>query len=823
VADLSLLQQDALTAARLADALQPAHDVAVCTSWADLEARLVRRETDVCVVDADQPSRQEAMDRLTTLQQSHPTIAMVAFGDFAGQEQTVYRLGRLGVDGVVAAQRGTESVHVREAVDQALLAARARRAATLLEGQLPPFVRRAVAWAVEHAGRRPPVQELADAMGTTPAAFAAELRREGLPPPSRILLWGRLLLAGALLDRDRTTVEQTAYQVGYSGASALARALKREVGRTPVEIAARGGMEEVHRRLVPPGRGDARGRLRLVLVALLLALHAACASPHTAGPRAPDGVPGSGVAARVERILAEPPLDGLHVGILAVDARSGRTVLERNAARRFIPASNQKLLTVAAALHHLGPDFRWETALWSDAPVVDGSLQGDLVLVGTGDPTLSERWWPSARSALDALADSLRAAGVRRVDGDLVVDVSAWERSGVPGPWEVGDLPFPWGAAAGAFAVAEGEISLLVRGGARVGDPARLEAWWPGGARGFLRPRLHTAPPDSTTRVRGRHLPGEGILAVEGWVPAGRADTVHLAAREPVRVAAGLLRTALEGAGIRIAGRTGILAPPGGAFSPPGPAVESWAVPAAASAGRRAPGGGVGSEPRSATRPAPPVWLDGPGARGPDSPTPANHATRRATPCVGAPGCAGLRRLAALRSPPLSAVAAEILGPSRNWVAEQLLRTLGRIQEGRGTREAGLAVVRSYLLEAAGVDSLDIRLEDGSGLAPRNLVTPRAVVAVLAHAAEAPWSQAWRRALASPGEEDTTLERRLPDLHGRVAAKTGTLSNVDALSGYLSEHDGTDLIFSVLSNGSGLPASTVRRALDRVVEILAEG
>jgi D-alanyl-D-alanine carboxypeptidase/D-alanyl-D-alanine-endopeptidase (penicillin-binding protein 4) len=820
VADLSLLQQDALTAARLADALQPAHDVAVCTSWADLEARLVRREADVCVVDADQPSRQEAMDRLTTLQQSHPTIAMVAFGDFAGQEQTVYRLGRLGVDGVVAAQRGTESVHVREAVDQALLAARARRAATLLEGQLPPVARRAVAWAVEHAGRRPPVQELAAAMGTTPAAFAAELRREGLPPPSRILLWGRLLLAGALLDRDRTTVEQTAYQVGYSGASALARALKREVGRTPVEIAARGGMEEVHRRLVPPLGGDGRGRLRLVVVALLLALHAACAPPRAAGPPAQNGVPGDGVAARVERTLAEPPLDGLHVGILAVEARSGRTVLERNAARRFIPASNQKLLTVAAAFHHLGPQFRWETALWSDAPLVDGSLQGDLVLMATGDPTLSERWWPSARSALEALADSLRAAGVRRVEGDLVVDVSGWERSGVPDPWEVGDLPFPWGAGAGAFAVADGEISVLVRGGARVGDAARLEAWWPGGARGFLRPRLRTAPPDSATRVRGRHLPGEGVLVVEGWVPAGRADTVRLAAREPVRVAAGLLRTALEGTGVRVDGRTGVRAPAPWDFSPPGAAVESWAVPPAVSGGARARGTDVGS---AATRPLAPTWLDGPvpsAAESSSRPRPAAHPT---TPCHGGSGCARPRRLAALRSPPLSEVAGEVLGPSRNWIAEQLLRTLGRVEEGRGTREAGLAVVRSYLLEAAGVDSLDVRLEDGSGLAPRNLVTPRALVGVLAHAAEAPWSEAWHRALASPGEEDTTLERRLLDLHDRLSAKTGTLSNVDALSGYLTGHDGTDLIFSVLSNGSGLPASTVRRALDRVVEILAEG
>jgi D-alanyl-D-alanine carboxypeptidase/D-alanyl-D-alanine-endopeptidase (penicillin-binding protein 4) len=85
-----------------------------------------------------------------------------------------------------------------------------------------------------------------------------------------------------------------------------------------------------------------------------------------------------------------------------------------------------------------------------------------------------------------------------------------------------------------------------------------------------------------------------------------------------------------------------------------------------------------------------------------------------------------------------------------------------------------------------------------------------------------PYADAFRRALAEPGEEDSTLERRLPGFEGRVFAKTGTISNVNSLSGYLVGSDGDQIVFSILSNGSGLPSSRVRAAIDDVLKALAE-
>jgi D-alanyl-D-alanine carboxypeptidase/D-alanyl-D-alanine-endopeptidase (penicillin-binding protein 4) len=647
-------------------------------------------------------------------------------------------------------------------VERALLAARARRAADLLDGRVSDHGLRALAWSVEHARAQPAVDDLAEAMGKTGPAFAATLRREGLPPPSRLLIWGRLLLAGALLADDGKTVEEAAYGVGYASPAGLTRAMKREVGRTPGEIAGGGGLAEVHRALFPPGRTGPWGRGLRLLVLALVALVLGCAGHRPAPGR------GTPAADPVQRALDAPLLASVHLGVLVVESESGRTVLGRNTDRRFVPASNQKILTTAAALALLGPDHRWRTALWSSAPLRDGVLEGNLVLMGTGDPTLSSRYWPSGTAALQALADSLRSAGVHRVTGRLVVDVSAWDSAGTPGSWEVGDLSHAYGAGGGAFAVDEGELHAVVRGGDRPGEPASVEAWWPAGRPGFLQSELTTSDADSAMDVVPSYRPESRVLVLRGTVPRGALDTVAVAVRDPVGQAAALLSHALDEGGIEIDGGTAV----------------RWTV---------------GDRPTGAP----------PG-------------------CTGSvPTCPGARALAELRSPPLSEVVQGILGPSQNWMAEQLLRTLGRLAPADPAPSdddwsRGARVVRGFLTDTVGLDSLAAIPVDGSGLSRHDLVTPRALVAVLQWLRDAGYGPLYRRALASPGEEGSTLEDRLVDLRGHLFAKTGSMSNVDALSGYLIREDGTEVTFAILSNGSGVPAAPMRRALGDLVRALSE-
>jgi D-alanyl-D-alanine carboxypeptidase/D-alanyl-D-alanine-endopeptidase (penicillin-binding protein 4) len=108
-------------------------------------------------------------------------------------------------------------------------------------------------------------------------------------------------------------------------------------------------------------------------------------------------------------------------------------------------------------------------------------------------------------------------------------------------------------------------------------------------------------------------------------------------------------------------------------------------------------------------------------------------------------------------------------------------------------------------------------------LSAYNLVTPRALVRVLREAAGMEWGAAYRASLAEPGEVDSTLDDRLGGLGGRLFAKTGTITHVNSLSGYLVRDDGSEVVFSVLTNVSGRSSREVRRAIDRWVRALAEG
>jgi D-alanyl-D-alanine carboxypeptidase/D-alanyl-D-alanine-endopeptidase (penicillin-binding protein 4) len=124
-------------------------------------------------------------------------------------------------------------------------------------------------------------------------------------------------------------------------------------------------------------------------------------------------------------------------------------------------------------------------------------------------------------------------------------------------------------------------------------------------------------------------------------------------------------------------------------------------------------------------------------------------------------------------------------------------------------------------VQVVGVDSLDLAYRDGSGLAAYNLVTPRSIVQILRFMAGSEHAGLYRAALAEPGEEGGTLRRRLAGLEGRVFAKTGTITHVNSLSGYLVGRGDRELIFSILTNGSGLPSQTVRGGLDDVVRAVA--
>jgi D-alanyl-D-alanine carboxypeptidase/D-alanyl-D-alanine-endopeptidase (penicillin-binding protein 4) len=461
----------------------------------------------------------------------------------------------------------------------------------------------------------------------------------------------------------------------------------------------------------------------------------------------------------VRAVIDRPPYSQMWWGVLVRDMHDGRTIYERNSTKKFVPASNMKVLSSAAALMELGPDFRYETTVWGTGSVSrNGTLDGSLVLVGSGDPTWSDRFHPSWRSPLDEVARQLRERGVRRVTGRLVIDASVWDSSSVGGTWQYDDLPWGWAATGGAFVVADGDLRLRVQGTSPAGreatvtidpalPPARFDA------------RVMTTVTDSI-RIYPGYRYETGQIVVEGEIPPGRGYSTRLAMRDPVRISGELLLAALRDAGIRIEGGLGF------------------------------------------------AW---------------DRETDLGSGCAAGRvhGCPAASRLATITSPPLITIARALLQPSQNWITEQMVRTLGAQRAGVGGWDEGLLVMQERLGSDLGVLGTDLDLHDGSGLSSYNLVTPRAMVDVLFRMRIQPFGEDWVRALASPGQDDSTLSSRLRDLRGRLFAKTGTIHHVNSLSGYLIRDNGRELVFSILTNSSGLESREVRRGIDALVRELA--
>lgn len=751
MAALVILQADARAVARLYEALSGDHEVVVCSSWESMERLMGRRGFDGCLVDADHPERHVAMREIEKLRDRLPGLAIIACVH-EPYALAYYDLGGLGVAGILVAS--AEAVAIRSVVDKALATARADGIARGLEGRFASPGPDAIGWAVEHAGPDTSVVKLAAALGHTPRSLRQALEEAGLPGPTRVLLWGRLLLAGARLGRDGRTVEDVAFSLGYATATSLARAMKSQTGLTPREISEHGGMDRVRDALFPQDERNSPGGRHLGKIAslALLAWFAGCA---TLGATGSSGVDRTAIDAVVEA----PPLDRAHFGVLALDARTGRTLYERNAHQWFVPASNQKILVTAAAWSLLGPQHRFRTEVWTAGDMSDGWLDGDLVVIGSGDPSLSGRYWESGAAALRALADSIVAEGVRHVAGKLLVDVSAWDSTTVAPTREVDDLAYGYGSTGGAFAIDEGELEVVVGSGPWVGLPAVID-WSARVDDGFVVPRVRTVPEGRGRRIVARYHPETRRIELEGAIELGTVDTLTIAQRDPVRLATAALASALADAGVSV---------------------------------------GAGAEVR---------WTPG---------EPIGSA------CLAGAvrSCPRARLLTAMESASVGDLSRAVLEPSQNWIAEQLLLALGAESGKRGSWPDGLSVLTEFLRHEVGIDSLDVSARDGSGLSAYNLVTPRALVRVLQYMAARPDAAKYRAALAEPGEADSTLEERLSGLEGRVFAKTGTISNVNSLSGYLVRDGGQEVIFSILANGAGVDDRVVEGAIDDIVRALS--
>jgi D-alanyl-D-alanine carboxypeptidase/D-alanyl-D-alanine-endopeptidase (penicillin-binding protein 4) len=252
-------------------------------------------------------------------------------------------------------------------------------------------------------------------------------------------------------------------------------------------------------------------------------------------------------------MLGAPAFANARWGVLIVRPTTGDTLYARDADRLFMPASNQKLLTGAAALALLGPDHTWRTALVARGPVREGVLQGDLAVVGRGDPTVSTAMRGDAMQPLRAMADSLAARGITRIAGRLVADGDAFPDAVLGYGWAWDDLDEPYSAGVDELFFNEGFGAWSCAAARSPATRPRCTSRRRPGALP-LQAQVTTATPAwsaAPRRPASRPLgPARRRHVLEGVVSVERQRRAHARAPRPERGVPGRLGEALAARGI---------------------------------------------------------------------------------------------------------------------------------------------------------------------------------------------------------------------------------------------------------------------------------
>jgi D-alanyl-D-alanine carboxypeptidase/D-alanyl-D-alanine-endopeptidase (penicillin-binding protein 4) len=475
-----------------------------------------------------------------------------------------------------------------------------------------------------------------------------------------------------------------------------------------------------------------------VAFALVAFLGATRAQPETAPPQA-VGRPLADLGRTLAGIAADAP-GGAQVGVAISDVMSGAEIFASNGDAQLNPASNTKIITAAAALAKLGPEFRFWTSLHGNRE--DAAIRGPIYLKGHADPTLES-------ADLWAMAVALKTMGVRRVEGDVVVDDTYFDDQNLPfafdqEPGEDNKFRAPVGAAS----LNENAVAITVGPGPLGMERARVTLDPPGYAA-LVDDAITVGQGATDLKIAAEPSEGRPRIRVYGQVQLGtRPVTYYRRIDNPSLFTGYGVKAALEAAGVAVGGDVRV------------------------------------------------------GPMPPGTPLLAEHS-----------------------SAPLSSVLWETGKMSNNFVTETVLKTIGaEAGKGPGTWDNATAEVAS-VLAGWGVAPGSYAYRNGSGLYDANRVSARQFVSVLRGVyLDATIRPEFLTQLATGGADGTIGERyRGPLTKRRVRAKTGTLSDVSALSGYVFDAEGRrPVAFSILVNKAPGYVSAARGYQEKIVTAIAE-
>ena len=465
----------------------------------------------------------------------------------------------------------------------------------------------------------------------------------------------------------------------------------------------------------------------------------------------------TGAQQYVQRMANRGPLRGTLLGVMVQDAQ-GETVAAFNENQRLTPASNAKLITTGCALHALGPEYRFRTGLGYSGSIQDGTLEGDLYILGGGDPTIG---------AKDSLAlrpeglfwkwkTLLRKAGIERIHGRIIGDGGAYEGHLEHASWSYDDLGTYYGTGMNGLCFYQNAIDYAVAAGETEGAPVRFVQTYP------ETPWMHTA--------------NYGITG-----PAGSGNTLYLYTTDlaPYAELRGSYALDRKPKTEHFANKYGALTC--AYYFWKNLKETGWEVTGTYAQTDR--GGRIS---------------------GPDF-VPMEKA-------------ANPREMGHTESPALRDIVRITNFNSDNFYAEACLRAMGEATSGNACYDSCMVAIHD-VLDGLGMPLEDIRLADGSGLSRMNYVSARWLTDYLHQMRQSPAFDAFLASLPAPGQG--TLNFISVKSGERIRMKSGSMDGVLCYSGYILDGEGNpSLSFSILTNNAKAQAREIRPALMGFLEFL---
>ncbi|UJL45936.1 D-alanyl-D-alanine carboxypeptidase/D-alanyl-D-alanine-endopeptidase [Virgibacillus sp. NKC19-16] len=452
---------------------------------------------------------------------------------------------------------------------------------------------------------------------------------------------------------------------------------------------------------------------------------------------------------KIDEVLDDARLDGAVTGVSVRSAETGEVIYEENGDIRLHPASNMKLLSGAAAMETLGPDYRFSTEVWTDGNVQGSALHGDLYLKGKGDPTLM-------KEDLDQFAQDLKEQGIDQIRGDLVGDDTWYDDVRLSQDLNWSDEPFYTGAQISALTLAPdtdydaGTVVVEVMASEEAGGQAEVKVTPETDYVNIINnTEMVVSSEDKDISIQRQH--GNNEIVIEGEMPVdGSNSKSWVSIWEPTGYAMDVFKKSLEEQGIQMIGDSSVT------FGP--------------------------------------------------TPEDADLLVEK-------------------QSQPIEDIYTRFMKLSNNGHGEVLVKEMGKVLEGEGSWDAGLDVLEETVADF-GMNTDTMLLRDGSGMSHKNMIPANEFTEMLYGIQDESWYPAFEESLPVAGHPERfvggTLRYRMTEAPAKdnVLAKTGSLTGVSALSGYVTTADEEKLTFSIMFNN--YLASSVKGIEDEIATVLAK-